>query len=175
MDNKLKLNTVLLVIIIILLATGLGYFLLSNSNEKKDSVLINTPTPEIQNNKNTVILDETLNWKEYTFMSTKYLPKSFSFKYPDNWKMEIGNYTEPASGKNIPMSVILTSPNNINQISYSAGSPGYPITCAGLRSNTEIQGKLSCIEKEGIPYFVVYQDEETLKVYNQILSTFKFN
>ena len=86
----------------------------------------------------------------------------------------MGYYTEPASGKNVPISVILTSPNGIGQISYSAGSPEYKITCASLLSNTEVSGKLSCTEKEGIPYFVVYQEEETLKVYNKIMSTFEF-
>ncbi len=63
MENKSNLNTVLLVIIIILLAIGLGYFLLNNSKgkentdlvnntqEKEDTNLENNPPQESSNNK----------------------------------------------------------------------------------------------------------------------------
>ncbi len=186
--NKGFAPLILLAIIVGALAVGGGtYYLSKNSNNIKKEVKIEENNYQEENlitdNKEDIItekqkdatkIDETSNWNKYTFTNTKYLPKSFSLKYPKEWKVEMGYYTEPASGKNVAMSVILTSPNGIGQISYSAGSPGYKITCASLLSNTEVPGKLSCIEKEGIPYFVVYQEEETLRIYNKIMSTFEF-
>ena len=145
-----------------------------NNSQKENLIMDNKENIITEKQKDTTKINETSDWNKYTFKSTTYLPKSFSLKYPKEWKVEMGYYTEPTSGKNIAMSVILTSPNGIGQISYSAGSPGYKITCASLLSNTEVPGKLSCTEKESIPYFVVYQEEETLRVYNKIMSTFEF-
>lgn len=46
MENKSKPNTILLVIIIILLITGLGYLILNNSKQKENSLVNNLPQEE---------------------------------------------------------------------------------------------------------------------------------
>lgn len=51
MENKSKLNTVLLAIIIILLVAGLGYYFLNNSKRKEDRI-INSSLMENTNNQN---------------------------------------------------------------------------------------------------------------------------
>lgn len=110
--------------------------------------------------------DQTTGWKTYNFTATSYLPKNFSFKYPSDWEVDL------LGGDG----VIITSPDLTDQISYYAGSPGKEITCDIINnmSKTGQLGKSQCVTIEGIPYYILYQRNESLNIYNQIRSTFKF-
>jgi hypothetical protein len=78
MQNTSKLNTILLVIIIILLVIGLGYFILRDSKEKETSKLVNDVAQE--NIKVDSSTNNNINQKDWS-KSTKfglYYPESFN-------------------------------------------------------------------------------------------------
>ncbi|MFA6524457.1 MAG: PsbP-related protein [Candidatus Paceibacterota bacterium] len=78
MENKSKLNTILLVIIIILLVVGLGYFFLNNSKQKEKNTLVNN-LPQTSIPTTTQTLDKTADWATCTNTMNGY-----SIKYPSN-------------------------------------------------------------------------------------------
>lgn len=74
MENKSKLNTVLLIIIIILLVIGLGYFFLRDSKENENTDLVNNlPQEEINNlsqeNKESLISEKSEESDNEIFVS----------------------------------------------------------------------------------------------------------
>jgi hypothetical protein len=95
MENKSKLNTILLVIIIILLVIGLGYFLIRDSREKENTILF----PESQNDElvnNQEKKDNEVNWVK----SAK-----FGMYYPSDFEVSEFSYLNPVQmANNVPES-----------------------------------------------------------------------
>ncbi len=101
MDNKSKLNTVLLVVIIILLAIGLGYFFLGNSKQKED----NLP------HKNPKFIPEINNTSLKIYKNSKV---GYEVSYPTNWYIDqntaLGNELEKNDTINIKNRVDAVKP-----------------------------------------------------------------
>lgn len=127
--------------------------------------LVNTQTNNLNSQSN------TSNWKTYTYTGSD-LP-AISFKYPNDWKLDLGYYTTPGGAKYVT-GIILTAPNGIDQISYSEGLQGQ-ITCASLLNNKELPGKIKCETIKSTPFFLTYNSDTSasVSIYNQILTTIK--
>lgn len=164
-----------LVAVIVILLIALGYFAFVKKSDMTQQKVV-SPTSEANSIANsptsTIQGDNISTWKSYSYNGgSPYLSPAISFKYPSDWKVELGYYMTPGGSKDVT-GIILTSPNGIDQINYGVGRQS-ELTCEGFKKMTEIPGKIECTEIKGVPFYLVYQNSGALSIYNQIVKTIK--
>ena len=158
-----KISTLIGLIIIILWAiVALGgaltysHFAIKDLESKSVTGLINQTT-----------IDQTAGWKTYEW---KFYKNIISFKYPANWVVEKEYYLTPAQ------QITGESPNNIGLFIYPKNNKLDNIHIAGRQNSCDKSQKhTKCISNEA--YDVIFTDSknaEILKIFEQMLSTFKF-
>jgi len=100
MENKSKLNTILLVIIIILLFVGLGYFFLRDSREKKDTDLV-SDLPQIENQNNNVVQTEN-NKSSKIYKNSQ---AGYEVSYPKDWHKDLDSALGNELGNNSTLNI----------------------------------------------------------------------
>lgn len=102
-------------------------------------------------------IDEMADWKTYK-------NDKFEFSYPDNWALSFGR----DQGEIISFS--LTSTDGIDQITLAPLT--LKITCAKMQDN-EPKGNFRCEEIKNLVYFIVYQKDSSLELFDEIKKTIK--
>lgn len=174
MKNSQKgLVNIWLVGVITILVIVIGYLIFFKNTDTtlQNKSLSKSETESIIEQTSSEVQSQNIsNWKSYVYKGgSLYLTPAISFKYPSDWSVDLGYYTTSGGSKEVT-GIILTSPNGIDQISYGVGRQS-DLTCKSLKKMTEIQGKIECVTIKEVPFYLVYQSDSALGIYNQIIKT----
>lgn len=166
MENKSKLNTVLLVIIIILLGVGLTYIFFNNNSKQKvgDTSSLNYPQDN-QNTESQIPVTQMISFKSTCGIAVT-SKGAFIFNYPDNFSTKEIIPPFDISGETSAFGSIEIKPKD-----RSDGK----ILISKTFEACDSGGGLCNLAGGGFSITTSSNNPEVVSAYNKILSTLKFD
>lgn len=125
------------VIILVVLGVG-GYFLTKNKNSNSNQY-ISQPTPT---STQPTSLNETANWKTYTFERVNSSVPKFQIKYPPNW-----DYREISAGDPLHLYFYTSSIGKLPRQVSDTGPADDPLLPHPLKAPIEIQVSIGWVDR----------------------------
>lgn len=185
-SNRAKVPRIILVLIVVLLITGLGFasYTLLTQDSPPNSSANNESTPQQSEIK------DTNNPEDFQLYESS--DEKFTFNYPKNWSNVEGNLNEITTAYAAPQNddfpniFVWSASKRISKCSKTTeqitdvnvnGLAGKQFTEKIMSANQrEVKNKITCVEKDNLVYHIVhaYAEQEYPQVYAEVLNSFKF-